>query len=48
METNDQPFFLYVPYNAPHYPMHAFTAVYGSLCPSALGSAGDGGDDQRG
>ncbi len=21
--ANDQPFFLYVPYNAPHYPMHA-------------------------
>ena len=23
--ANDQPFFLYVPYNAPHYPMHAPT-----------------------
>ncbi len=22
-QTNDQPFFLYVPFNAPHYPMHA-------------------------
>ncbi len=38
----DQPFFLYVPYNAPHYPMHAPKKIYGSICSFALGSSSNG------
>ncbi len=45
--ASGQPFLLYVPFNAPHYPMHAPDKVYAAFRPPALGPAGDGGYAQR-
>ena len=41
-----KPFFLYVPYNAPHYPMHAPAKIRRSIPESTLGQTDYGGDAQ--